>query len=75
VELDEPRRVGGSVQWAQDQLGLQLPWSAVFKFEKSGMVGTGMLPPGWTTGFDEQSQQQFYVNQQTGQSQWEVPQY
>jgi hypothetical protein len=56
-------------------LDCNYPESAVYKFEKSGMVGTGALPPGWTTGYDQASAQQFYYNQQTGQTQWEVPQY
>ena len=32
------------------------------------------LPPGWTTGFDQANQATYYVNEQTGQSQWEPPQ-
>lgn len=32
------------------------------------------LPAGWTTGFDQANQATYYVNEQTGQSQWEPPQ-
>ena len=32
------------------------------------------LPAGWTTGFDQANQCTYYVNEQTGQSQWEPPQ-
>ena len=32
------------------------------------------LPAGWTTGFDQANGHIYYVNQQTGQSQWEMPQ-
>ena len=32
------------------------------------------LPPGWTTGFDQANQATYYVNEQTGQSQWDPPQ-
>ena len=31
------------------------------------------LPAGWTTGFDEANQATYYINEQTGQSQWEPP--
>lgn len=54
-------------------LDCNYPESAVFKFEKSGEVGTGMLPAGWTTGYDESLQKQYYYNTQTGASQWDVP--
>ena len=36
--------------------------------------GVQDLPAGWTTGFDETSQSNYYVNGQTGESQWEPPQ-
>ena len=32
------------------------------------------LPAGWTSGFDQTSQATYYVNDQTGESQWEQPQ-
>lgn len=32
------------------------------------------LPAGWTSGFDQTSQSTYYVNDQTGESQWEQPQ-
>ncbi|KAG9545061.1 hypothetical protein KCU79_g16679, partial [Aureobasidium melanogenum] len=35
----------------------------------------GQLPPGWVQQFDQQSQRFFYVNQATGQTQWEMPQH
>lgn len=35
--------------------------------------GQGQLPPGWTTGVDETSGQQYYFNENTGQSQWDAP--
>lgn len=33
------------------------------------------LPPGWTTGIDQSSGQQYDDNEQTGQSQWDLAQY
>lgn len=35
----------------------------------------GQLPPGWVQQFDQQTQRFFYVNQATGQTQWEMPQH
>ena len=32
------------------------------------------LPAGWTSRFDQTSQSTYYVNDQTGESQWEQPQ-
>jgi len=65
------------------------PEAAVYKFERSGWAeeygsyastgqqqgygGATQLPPGWTSGIDQQSGQTFYYNQNTGQSQWEPP--
>jgi hypothetical protein len=37
--------------------------------------GGGQLPPGWITGVDQGSGQTYYYNEQTGQSQWDPPQY
>ena len=34
----------------------------------------GGLPAGWTSGFDQTNQATYYVNDQTGESQWEQPQ-
>ena len=60
------------------------PDAAVYKFEKAGRFlvqdrldtqGLGQLPAGWITGVDEASGQQYYYNEQTGQSQWDPPQY
>jgi len=57
------------------------PEACVFKFERSGWAeeygdtSSTLLPPGWTTGIDEQSGQQYYFNEQTGASQWDPPQY
>ena len=36
--------------------------------------GQGQLPPGWITGVDPSSGQEYYYNEQTGQSSWEPPQ-
>ena len=33
------------------------------------------LQNGWVTGVDEASGQTYYYNEQTGQSQWDPPQY
>ncbi|CAD0024349.1 unnamed protein product [Aureobasidium pullulans] len=33
------------------------------------------FPPGWVQQFDQQSQRFFYVNQATGQTQWDMPQH
>lgn len=37
--------------------------------------GAGQLPPGWIAQSDPASGQQYYTNQQTGQTQWDFPQY
>ena len=57
------------------------PGACVFKFEKndpSEAPGPArscltFMPPGWVSGIDEASGQTYYMNQQTGQSQWEPP--
>lgn len=71
-------------------LDCQYPESAVYKFEKAGRflveeylaeryiepAGVGaQLPPGWVTGVDPSTGQQYYYNEQTGASQWDPPQY
>ena len=61
-------------------LDCDYPDAAVYKFEKAGRFlvqeeGLGQLPPGWITGVDEASGQQYYYNEQSGQSQWDPPQY
>jgi hypothetical protein len=49
------------------------PENAVYKFEKAGRFLE--LPPGWVVNVDEASGDQYYYNDQTGQSQWDRPQY
>ena len=41
----------------------------------AGQGGGGQLPPGWEVQVDPQSGQQYYYNQQTGQTSWDFPQY
>ena len=58
------------------------PESAVFKFERSGWAeeygqqGSGQLglPAGWVAEVDPSSGQTYYLNEQTGVTQWEAPQ-
>ena len=65
-------------------LDCDYPDAAVYKMEKAGrfltqdrlnIQGHTQLPAGWITGVDEASGQRYYYNEQTGQSQWELPQY
>jgi hypothetical protein len=62
-------------------LDCDYPDSAVYKFEKAGRFlvqeqGLDLqLPPGWITGVDGATGQKYYYNEQTGQSQWDVPRY
>jgi hypothetical protein len=37
--------------------------------------GQGQLPPGWVKEVDATSGQEYYYNEQSGQSSWEVPQF
>ena len=62
------------------------PEAAVYKFEKAGrflveeylqnrQVTSTVLPAGWIAQQDPSSGQTYYYNQQTGQTQWDFPQY
>jgi len=55
-------------------------WAAEFGQQGSGQLGQtpggqqgGQLPFGWVTQTDQQSGQTYYYNEQTGQSQWDMP--
>jgi len=41
--------------------------------QQGGYESPQELPSGWTRSFDEASQSEYYVNEQTGESQWEAP--
>lgn len=59
----------GESQWdAPTGMAGEAQWEAA---APPGMATT--LPAGWTTGVDEESGQTFYINEQTGESQWEAP--
>ena len=59
------------------------PWGAVFTCQVERADGFGYPQPqqqqrhqgrgGWVTAFDEATGEAYYINEQTGQSQWEPP--
>jgi len=44
------------------------------RFPRSSRITAQELPAGWTVGLDEASGTTYYVNEQTGESSWELPQ-
>jgi len=50
------------------------PQCARVRCSRSVVAQYEELPPGWTSGYDQASGATYYINENTGESQWEPPQ-
>jgi len=71
LDVNDPE---GAIFECQDEGGYGQGSYEQGGYQQGGYAQEQQLPAGWTMGYDETSNAAYYINEQTGVSQWDYPQ-